>query len=799
VLKDLVLAIRQLRRQPGYALAVVFTLAFAIGANLTVFSVVNGVLFRALPYRDPVHLMWVASIRTDNPSAPFTLPEYLDYRSRTRTLSGLAAFANWTARLTLDDGTVGLQAMRLSANAFEVLGVTPAAGRMLRETDDSPDAPNVAVLSYRLWQSRFGGASRVVGTTVRLNGEPFVIAGILPRHFPLPLRDVDVIVPLVPDRDPYRYARGSPNFLRVFGRLAGGASREQAQAELTTICRSLKQQYPVEYARKQAVQMLPLSEALVADYRQSMLLLAGAVLVVLAAAMANVISLVLVRMNGRSVEIATRVAVGASWPILLRQLMTESMILGLSASGLAWMLSRWAVSAVVRWAPSAIPRLDEVAVDARMIEVTAVMALVAIALMSLAPLAVVMKARRMDALHFAGRGTVGDRWSGRIRHALVIGEISAALLLLFATTALLRNLFELQQAHLGFTPDTVFQARISIPPTYRSPEDLSRFYERLFERLSASPGVESVGVISVAPLSGILSTVPFRVEGEARAADQPNVNLRVISPGYLAAAGTRLLGGRALTEADRADTPPVGIVSSAFAKRFLNGEGLGRRILINDNSRGPRPVQVVGVVEDVRHASLDTPPTYDLYTPLRQLLPENVAALRNNQFWMVRTSMDPAAFRMPFLTQLRAVDPDAAITSAGRMRDYVEAGLGPRRFNLGLFGAFSVTGVLLAVFGMYCLVAYAVSQRQQEIGLRMAIGATERDILGMMLREAAIRGVLGIGVACGIAAAAHKLLPVPANGAAVTATLLLMLVVMAAWLPARRAARISPTLALRGE
>jgi putative ABC transport system permease protein len=640
-----------------------------------------------------------------------------------------------------------------------------------------------------------------------MNGESFVIAGILPIHFPFPFRDVDVFVPLVPDRDPLRHVRNSPNSLRFFGRLNPGSRVDQAQSELTTICRSLRLQFPVEYARKDAVRTVPLHEALIGDYRQSMLLLLGAVLVVLATALANLVSLVLVRANESRAELSIRVAMGAPRLHLVRQLMIESLLLALIGSGLGWMLATWAVSIAVPWAPSSIPRLAEVSVDGRVLVFAALIAIAAAALLTVAPLSTVLRARADDVLRLAGRGAVGDRWSGRVRQALVIGEISAALLLLLTTTVLLQNVLRLQDVQPGFTPDSVFQARISIPPVYKSPDDVARFYDRLSERLVNLPGVQSVGVTSVAPLSGILRTVPFTVEGEGQLErDLPSVNLRVISPGLLPAIGTRLLNGRSFSEADRPDTPPAALVSSALAARVLNNAPLGRRLLINDNTKGPRPVEIVGVVEDVRQAAVDAPPGFDVYIPLRQIHPESVGFFRSNHFWMIRTGTAPAAFRSSFVAQLRAVDRDAALSGAGTMRDYVEAGLGPRRFNLGLFAAFSVTGVLLAVFGMYALVSYAVNQRQREIGVRMAIGASEGDIHRMILRQAALLGLAGAALGGCLAAIAQPLVSrlaqdvsIPLRSAITTTAVLLVLVTLAAWLPARRAARIPPTLALRGE
>jgi putative ABC transport system permease protein len=805
--KDFAIAMRQFRRQPGFALAVVSTLGLAMGANIAVFSVVNAVLFRALPFKAPERLVSIVSVRTDNPLAPFTLPEFMDYRSQTRTLSGIAAYANWSASLAGESITEGLQGSRISANAFEVLGLTPAAGRLLRESDDRPDALKVAVLSYSLWQRRFDGAASAVGRTVRLNGESFTIAGVLPQHFPFPFRDVDVFVPLAPEGDPNRYVRRSPNFLRVFGRLNPGTSSDQAQAELTAICGSLRQQFPVEYARKYAVRTVALHETLIGDYRQSMLLLLGAVLVVLGTALANLVSLVLVRANERRAELAIRVAIGALRLHLVRQLMVESLLLALTGSGIGWMFAIWAISTAVPWAPASVPRLGEVSVDAKVLGFAALITIAATVLLTVAPLGAVLRARAGDVLRLSSRGSVGDRWSGRVRQVLVIGEISAALVLLLTTTVLLQNVLRLQDVQPGFSPDAVFQARISIPPAYKSPDDLGRFYDRLSERLVNLPGVQSVGVTSVAPLSGILRTVPFTVEGEGRhERDMPNVNLRVISAGYLTTLGTRLLSGRSFSDADRGDTPPVAMVSSALAEQFLNKAPLGRRLLINDNNKGPRPVEIVGVVEDVRQMALDGPPALDVYVPLRQMHPEAAGDLRMNQFWMIRTGTAPAGFRSSFVTQLRAVDKDAAISRVGPMREYVEAGLGPRRFNLGLFGAFSLTGVVLAVFGLYGLVSYAVSQRQREIGLRIAVGATEGDIHRMILRQAGFLGVAGAVLGGCFAAVARPLVShfaqdvsVPLLPAIGTTALLLALVMLAAWLPARRAAGIPPTLALRGE
>jgi putative ABC transport system permease protein len=772
-----------------------------------VLAVVNTVLVRALPFASPDRLAWVASVRSDNPAAPFTLPEFMDYQDRTRTLSGLAAYANWNASLAGDGETERLQGARMSANAFELLGVTPAAGRLLNDRDDRPDAPKVVVISHRLWQRRYGGRADAIGTTARINAESFVVVGVLPAQFPLPMRDIDVVTPLVPDRDPLRHMRNSVNFLRLFGRLGPGTDFRQAQSELTAICRSLREQFPVEYARKNAVNAVPMHEVLVGDFRQPLLLLFAAVVIVLAAALANLVSLALVRANGRRTELSMRLALGASRLQLARQLAIEALVLAVTGTALGWLLASQAIVAAKVWASSAVPRLGEAALDGTIaLFAAAVMAVVA-ALLTAAPLAVVANRRAGISLRIASRGAVGDRWNHRIRNVLVVAEISAALVLLLATIVLFQNLQRLQEVHPGFEPDGVFQARVSIPPAYRSPEEVALFYERLSEQLAVEPGVERVGVISVAPLSGLLMTVPFTVEGEPpleRGA--PSANLRAISPGYFPAVRTRLLQGRYFSERDRSSSPPVAIVSAALAARHLSGRTLGRRLLIDDNNEGPRPVEIVGVVENVRQSALDLPAELDVYVPLRQVHPDGVSGVFN-QFWQVRLRSDAeTGFRTTFVRHLRAVDPDAAISGAGSMRQLVDTWLATRRFNLRLLGAFALTAVLLAVSGLYGLVSYAVSQRTQEIGVRMAIGATERDVRRMILRQAARLGLAGVAAGLGLAAVARllvwRLVPAATIDPAIalaTAALLVAIALVAAWLPARRAARIEPTLALRAQ
>jgi predicted permease len=808
LLNDLRVAIRQHLRQPGYAVTVICTLGLGIGATAAVFTVVDGVLVRALPYAAPDRLVWVASVRPDNANAPFSLAEFMDYRSRTERLSGLSAYGNWSASLAGDYATDRLQGARVSANTFDLLGSAPIAGRLLHESDDGPEAPPVVVISHRLWQRLFGGAFDIIGRPVRINAESFTVVGVLPPGFVLPiLRDIDVVTTLNPEGHPLRHVRNSVNFLRFIGRLGPGTTVE-AHAELTGIASALRQQWPEEYARKEAARVVSLHEVLIGDYRQSMLLLLVAVVIVLATALANLMSLALVRANGRTAELTVRTALGASRRLLARQLAAEAALLAVSGSVLGLLVAQQAIALALQWAPTSIPRLTEVGFDGRTVMFIAAIAALVTALLTLAPLGTAVRARARDALRLATRGAIGDRWNLRVRNTMVVGEIAAALVLVVATTLLLKDLRDLQRVDAGFTPDQVFQARVSLPPTYRTLDDVSRFSDRLMERVGPTAGVERVGVISAAPLSGLLRTVPFSVAGQSTAPrERTMANLRAITPGYLDAIGTRLVEGRAFAETDRSETPPVALVSRALADRLLSGQRLGQRLLINDNnSEGPRPIEVVGVVENVRHAALSLPGTMDIYLPFRQVHPDSVSDVRDNQFWMVKTASDPGAFTKSFIEHVRAVDRDAAVSNVGPMAQAVADSLGPRRFNLGLFAAFAATAVLLAIVGLYGLVSYTVSQRGPEIGLRMAIGATPVEVQRMILTQAATLGLLGSALGAGMAAAGRPLvsglLPTVDVMASSTITigaalLLLAIVLTAAWWPARRAARTEPTVALR--
>jgi predicted permease len=806
-MKRLQLAARALRRTPLASTFIVATLALCIGASTGVFSIVYGVLFRGLPYQSPDRLMWISSVRPDRADAPFTLPEFMDLRDRARTVD-LGAYTSWSATFPTPSATQRLQGMRISAGSFDMLGARPTAGRLLRASDDEVDADRVVVVSHGFWNRQFGGSDEIIGRTIPLNGEPHTVIGVLPRHFPLPLRDLDVVVPLAPDRDPRRHVRTSTNFLRLVGRLRGETPLEAAERELTALTAELRAQFPAEYANKLGVRFVPIHEYLVGDARPTLLVLLACVAVMLAIAFANILNLLLIRWTTRQEEIAVRRALGASTWNVASQLLAESVLLAGAGAVAGTLLAYWGVELVTRVGPANIPRLDEVRVDGTVLLFVAALLTIATALFSIAPLGAALRAAPQGALRAASRTGAGHRRQAKLRGAFIVSQVALAVILAATTAALLQSLTRLERVELGYRPDSVFVGRVSLSPQrYARPADVAAFHARLQAALARQPGVVDAGVISVAPLSGLLASVPFSVP-DGPPVDQRerrSVNYRAISPGYLPSIRATIIAGRGFTESDDALAPPVALVSRALADRWFGGsDPLGKQVLVDDNNTGPRPLTVVGVVENMRHIDLIGPPTHDVYIPLPQIHRDGVGLVTNNQFWTVRLATPVSAFGPAFLQALRAVDPDAATSGLSSMSSYIDLALAPRRFAVTLLIGVSVIALALAALGVYGVMAYSVTQRRREIGVRLALGAQPRRVVGLVLGQAL--GLSLLGIALGIAgsllagrAVAGLLFGIAPNDmwTLIQVSVLIGVVSLAAsWIPARRAARVDPVLIL---
>ncbi len=806
MVRHLRLATRSLLAAPAFSSAVVASLGISIAAVATVFSAADAVLFRPLPYRDPDRLVWIASVRPQRNDAPFSLPELMDYAERARTVD-IAAFTSWSAALATEGVARRLDGMRISANAFDVLGVSASAGRLLRPTDDRPDAPRVVLLSHAFWTSEFGGDRGVVGRTLRLNDQPYTVAGVLPRRFPLPvLRDVDVFVPLSPDLDPRRHVRTSTNFLRLFGRVRGSGTGA-AQEELSAIAAELRARFPSEYADKLGVAVTPLQEFMVGNTRRAFVVMLGAAGLLLGVALANVLNLLLIRGVAKRGEMAVRRALGGSGRQLALGPASEAALLALAGAAVGTLLSKWLVSLVAS-SSLGVPRLDEVQLAGRTLLFVAAIAIFATLLFAAVQLVATTRSAPLQALASMGRGLGRSRGEARLRAGLLVAQLGLAVLLTIVTATMARSLARLQSVELGYRRDSVLVMRLSLPAQkYPTVSDLARFADELEGALRGDPRVVAAGAVSVAPLSGVLRMAPFTVAGRppANDRDRPDANLRAVTPGYLRAVGATLLRGRDLAASDHGDAAKVALVSRALAERHFGAvDPIGRQLLIDDNEAGPRPVTIVGIVENMRHVNLDGPAEVDIYVPLAQSHSDGAGFLAASQFWMVRVAPGARDYAQTFARALASIDRDVALARPRWMSAYVERNLAPRKFSVLALVGFAAVAVLLAAVGVYGLVAYSVAQRKREIGLRLALGATARSVAGSFVGRTL--GLAACGVAIGVAGAflsksivaalLFGVTPTEPSIVVLVASSLVATSAVAASIAARRAAAIDPAIAL---
>ena len=808
--QELRYAVRSLRRSPLTSCFIVATLAICIGAVAAVYSVADVVLVRGLPFDRPDRLVWISSVAHDRPDAPFSLPEFLDYRAQTKS-AHLAGYANWSAILEAPSGAVRVQGLRMSADGPAILGATPSLGRLLSHADDAAGAPRVVLLGYGFWRRAFGGDAGILGRSLPLNGERFTIVGVLPRFFPLPMRDVDVVVPLDPDNDPRRNARGSVNFIRVFGRLTSTATAAGAERELNGVAGRLRGEFPTEYAAKVGVRVTPLQEYLATTLRPTLVILMGCVALMVAVALANVLNLLLARAVTRQGETAVRLALGASSPRIALQLLTEGALLAATAGFIGTGVARLAIPYGASHLASIAPRIEEARLGLPVLAVVFAICAIAVLLFSLVPMLIARTTTPQAVLRGAGRSGGVAPAHARLRSAFVVAEVALAVIIMSATAALLQSLIGLQRVELGYRPDSVFVARLSLPPArYRSPADLSRFSTDIAAALAGAPGVLAAGGSSIAPLSGALASIPFSPAqgGPTLRRDWPAANYRAVSPGYFDAIGARRTAGRFIEEEDDGTAPPVAVVNRTLAEGYFGSTGaVGRELLIDDNNTGPRVVTIVGVVDDLREIDLDGPVQPDVFIAMKQVHPDGTPFVTATQFWAVRLRGDPAGFGPTFLRILREVDPAVATAGLTGLRGYVDAAIAPRRFSVRLLGSFTLIALLLTMLGVYGIAAYTVEQRRREIGVRMALGATPRSIarliLGRTLQLAGIGIVVGVvgahlanhlmsGLMFGVSPGSPALL-------ALVSAILLFTTLVASWLPGRRAAGIDALSALSAE
>lgn len=801
LLKDIRYAIRSLARHPGFTIIALLTLALGIGANTAIFSVVNAVLLRPLPFVEPERVVWLwDTIRPGTP-APTSLPEFLDWKEQNRSFEQLAAFQGGNMFLDAGDGTEDVPVGIVTPQMFSLFRVNPIIGRTFTDEETLPGRFRVAVLGHSLWQTRFGSDPNVLGRTIQLNGRPYTIIGVMSAGFSFPERAM-LWRPL--PIDPTALDRG-PHYLHVVGRLKAGVARDQAQAEMSTIAARLSQQYP-EKTSGHGVKLDTLTEVLVGDIGLSLFILLGAVGFVLLIACANVANLMLARIGGRQREIAVRTALGASRLRIVRQLLTESFMIAVAGGAAGLLLAVWAVSWLVSLGPETIPRLHEISVDTRVATFTLLVSAATGLLFGLAPALQISKPAFTDALKESGRTTAGLRKS-RLRSALVVSEVALSLVLLVGAGLLIRSFAKLNQVDPGFNSDRVLTLGVSLLANkYPTNENVATFYSQILERSATVPGVISAAATSELPFSGNNTNDYFTIEGRPPIAkeSEPLTEYRVVTPRYFQSMGIPLLSGRDFSETDTKQSPNVVVINEEFVRRHFGSEDpLGHRLKLQGQQRDP--LLIVGVVGNVRHFGLDEQPTAEAYVPFLQ---DPLSLNYRSMTIVARTkSEDPAVVAGSLRATLASMDKSLPVYAVKPMTEYIGDSLARRRFNTVLLVAFSGVALVLAAIGIYGVISYGVSQRTHEMGIRMAIGAQRSDVLKLVLRQAMIVVLAGVGIGLLASWALTRLIKSLLFNVSVTdpltfaviAALIILVALVACLIPARRATKVDPLLALRYE
>jgi putative ABC transport system permease protein len=812
LIQDIRFALRLLIKNRGFAVVAVLTLAVGIGGNTAIFSLVNAVLLRQLPYKNPDQLVRIWSVRTDRDKSNFSLPDFIDYRDENQTLEKISGFSSWNANLVSVGEPERVFGVRSSANIFQTLGVNAEIGRTLLNEDDNSGNQRFVVLSHGLWNRSFGMSADIVGKQLTLDDESYTVAGVLPPDFAFPgMVDADIVVPLVPDADPLRKERGSISFLNVIGRLKEGITRQEAETDLNVIASHLQELYPVTNASKKGARLVPLHEELVGNFRLAFLVLSAAVGLVLLIACANLANLVLAKASTRYREMAIRLALGATPGRLVRQLLTENILLALLGGSLGLMLTRPAMKAIVALTPASLPRVGEIDIDARVLLFTLLISLSSGVLFGLMPTLNISKLSLTEELKGTGKGASDGSRKNSVRNLLILAEVALSLLLLIGAGLLAKSFLRLQAISPGFAIKNLLVMRLSLPKAqYSKPELVSAFYEQLSARIEYLPGVESVGATSVLPLSGANTRINFSILGRPplSPSEKPVTQYRMTSPDYFRTMNIPILSGRDFTNRDTLHSQPVAIINDSFARRYWPDESpIGAHIKIDDNNHAPREVEIIGVVGDVRHVGLHADPAPEIYVPFSQIPEENVSLLTNNMNWVVRTSAEPLTLAGAVRREIQSVNGNIPASNTRSMEQFLSSSLAPSRFNLFLIGIFAIVALILASTGIYAVISYSVAQRTQELGLRMALGAQQLDVFKLVV-GGSLKIVL-IGVALGLVGA-YILTRVMSNllfGISVTdpstfvlmPLLLIIIALVASYIPARRAAKVDPMIALRSE
>jgi putative ABC transport system permease protein len=801
--RDVRYAVRVLLKSPAFSIIAIAILGLGIGANAAIFSVVNAVVLRPLPYPEPSRIVRVWHTPPHEqfsgiPTFSVSPANYLDWRAQNTTFERLAAYGSRQANLTGRGEPDALQGAAVSGDFFDALGAGALLGRLLGPGDEEAARSHVVVLGEAVWKTRYGADAAIVGRTIQLNGEPYTVVGVMSQRLTFPSW-AEIWLPLVwtPEE---RAVRGNHNY-RVIGRLRPAVDVRRAQAEMTTISQRLERQYPADNKGWGAI-VLPLHDDLVSDVRWGLLVLLGAVACVLLIACANLANLLLARVLGRARELAIRAAVGAGRGRIIQQLLVESTVLSVAGGIVGLVAASWTIGLIVESFGASLPRAAEVALDGRVLAFTCVIAVLTGLVAGVAPAWRMTRGDANQALKQGlGRGGshAGER---RVRNVLVTTEVALALMLLVAAGLLIRTLWQLRAVDPGIDPRNVVTMTVSLPRTkYATREQYVRFFDDTLRRVRALPGVEAASAIDSLPLGGGGSTQPVAIDGEPvrPLSEQPEVPVRDIMPGYPATIGMRIVEGRDFADSDRIGRPPVAMVSASTARRFWpNQSAVGKRLTLGLISNDVR--EVVGVVSDVKVNGLGDNESHTIYVPETQVPSPGLSLV-------VRSALPPKAIVASVVGVVHAVDAEQPVVDVLTMDEVIGESIAQQRFAMRVLTAFAALALLLAGIGIYGVLSYTVRQRVQEIGIRMALGAASRDVVRMVLIEGLKPTIAGLAFGLIGSAALGRVLTslifgvtprdVPTFG--VVSMVVLVVGLLACLIPAYRATRVDPLQALRSE
>ena len=808
LLKDIRYAFRQLVKHPAFSLIAILALALGIGANTAIFSVVNAVLLRPLPYRAPEQLVWLWGTNPLNDIAKesASYPDYNDWRQQAQSFETMGAYANTSPILTGGDGEPErLPGAAVIGDFFTVLGIEPALGRKFLQEENEQGKNRVIILSHELWQRRFGGDAKIVGQQISVNGNPHTIVGVMPAGFQHPAhvvrRPVQLWLPLG-ITDNMRNSRRS-DFLYVVARLKPGTTLAQAGAEMKGIMARLEKQYPATNTAWSAI-VQSLHETLTGDIRPALLLLLGAVAFLLLIACANVANLLLARASSRQREISIRAALGASRGRVIRQLLTENVLLSLAGGTLGLLLAVWGIQALLALSPGNIPRLDSIGIDRQVLLFTLGVSLITGLIFGLAPALAASKPNLNDTLKEGGRSAAEGAGGRRLRNGLAVAEIALSLVLLVGAGLLIRSFILLQQVKPGFNPKHLLSVELSLPPAKYTEIQQVQFFDQLLGMLGQQPGVEGVAISTDLPLGGNADFLAFSVEGRPLAPTDrtPDAEVRIISPEYFRTLQIPLWSGRILTDRDTNDVPDAVVINETLARKYFPGEDpLGKRITFgNPQAPDVEWFSIVGVVGDVRGTRLSDEPYAQLYTSYRQ-------TPRRSFSLILRTAGEPTAMLNTVREKIWALDRQQPLYNVRTVDQVLAQAVARPRFNMLLISILAGVALVLASVGIYGVISYSVTQRTHELGVRMALGATAGDVLKLVIGQGMLLAGIGLGIGLVAAFAVTRIMASLLFGVSASdpltylglAVLLGAIAFLACYIPARRATKVNPVTALRAE